>query len=163
MVRSSKLWLTQTNTQNEAWATCNVLLLDAQSPMMAKLFAAQTFRTKVYYILNYLDIATSDRIHSIFKVVYDLSQLDPSFYPSLRDTLLTALESSNNSPKTIVTQLCLALSGLALQFPEWQDTAVQSMIDKLGQNPTTVSILLEFLTVLPEEIDSNSRIPVSVS
>lgn len=99
----------------------------------------------------------------ISKVTYDLHQLDPSFIPSLRDSLVSALGTLAGSPKTVVVQLSLALAGLALQFPDWQETAVQSMIDKFGQNPATVPTLLEFLTVLPEEITSNTKIPVTVS
>ncbi|EJC97473.1 Xpo1-domain-containing protein, partial [Fomitiporia mediterranea MF3/22] len=72
------------------------------------------------------------------------------------------MASLTGSSKTIIIQLSLALAGLALQFPDWQDTAVQSVIDRFGQNPATVSTLLEFLTVLPEEISSNSKIPVTV-
>ena len=60
-------------------------------------------------------------------------------------------------------QLCLALAGLALQFPDWQETAVQSVIDRFGQTPATVPTLLEFLTVLPEEITGNTKIPLTVS
>lgn len=37
------------------------------------------------------------------------------------------------------------------------------MVEKFGQNPATVPILLEFLTVFPEEISTNSRIPLTVS
>jgi transportin-3 len=59
-------------------------------------------------------------------------------------------------------QLSLALSGLALQLPNW-DNPVQSMIDLFGRNPATVPILLQFLTVLPEELNGNPRIPVTVS
>jgi transportin-3 len=59
-------------------------------------------------------------------------------------------------------QVCLALSGLALQLPNWSN-AVQSMIDKFGRNPTTVPVLLQFLTLFPEELASNSKIPVTVS
>jgi transportin-3 len=59
-------------------------------------------------------------------------------------------------------QLCLSLAGLALQFPGWR-TPVQDMIDKFGQNPIYVPTLLEFLSVLPEEINGNTKIPISVS
>ena len=96
------------------------------------------------------------------KVTYDLHQLDPSHIPSLRDTIVSALEQCSDGPKTIIVQLCLALSGLALQFPGWR-TPVQDMIDKFGQNPTYVPTLLEFLTVLPEEVNGNTKIPISVS
>lgn len=81
----------------------------------------------------------------------------------MRDTLVAALETFANGPKTIVVQLSLALSGLAIQFPAWQDVAVSTMIEGLGRNPTTVPVLLEFLTVLPEELNGNAKIPVNVS
>jgi transportin-3 len=60
----------------------------------------------------------------------------------------------------VITQLCLAISGLALQLPQW-DNAVQTMIESFGTNPATVPVLLQFLTVLPEELSSNTRIPVT--
>lgn len=44
---------------------------------------------------------------------------------------------------------------------EWDD-AVGTMITTLGQNPATVPALLTFLTVLPEEVSSNTRIPMTV-
>lgn len=62
----------------------------------------------------------------------------------------------------MLTQLCLALSGLALQLPEWE-RVVQNMYDMFGTDPATVPVLLEFLTVFPEELSGNSKIPVSVS
>lgn len=65
----------------------------------------------------------------------------------------------------IQTQICLALSGLALQLkdgedPEWGDNVVGSMIERFGSDPSEVVTLLEFLTVLPEEVTMNQRIPV---
>jgi transportin-3 len=36
------------------------------------------------------------------------------------------------------------------------------MIDTFGRNPATVPTLLQFLTLLPEELNSNTRIPVTV-
>lgn len=105
---------------------------------------------------------SSDRLLPL-QVTYDLHQLDSSFLPSLRDTIVAALETFANGPKTIVVQLSLALSGLAIQFPAWQDVAVSTMIEGFGRNPTTVPVLLEFLTVLPEELNGNAKIPVNVS
>jgi transportin-3 len=80
----------------------------------------------------------------------------------LRDTLFTALERYQNGPRTIIVQLCLALSGLAVQLPAW-DNPVQSLADLFGRNPATVPVLLQFLTVLPEELASNTKIPITVS
>jgi transportin-3 len=62
----------------------------------------------------------------------------------------------------VLTQLCLALSGLALQLPAWE-RVVQNMYDLFGTDPASVPVLLEFLTVFPEELSGNSKIPVSVS
>ncbi|KAJ8591523.1 ARM repeat-containing protein [Rhizopogon salebrosus TDB-379] len=132
-------WLQDFQHSPEAWSTCNVLLLSPDAPPAAKLFATQTFR---------------------MKVTYDLHQVDPSNLLPLRDTLITALERYKSGPKTIITQLCLALSGLALQLPAWEN-ALQSMVETFGTNPATVPVLLQFLTVLPEEVSGNTRIPVT--
>lgn len=95
-------------------------------------------------------------------MTYDLHQVDqPNLLP-LRDTLLTALERYHTGPRTIVVQLSLAIAGLALQLPAWENV-VQDLIDLFGRNPATVPTLLEFLTLLPEELNSNTKIPISVS
>jgi transportin-3 len=94
-------------------------------------------------------------------VTYDLRQVDQANQLSLRDTLLTALREYHSGPRTIVVQLSLAIAGLALQLPAWENV-VQNMIDLFGRNPATVPTLLEFLTILPEEVNSNTRIPISV-
>lgn len=94
-------------------------------------------------------------------MTYDLHQVNPPDLLPLRDTLLTALERYQSGPRTIIVQLCLAISGLALQLPSW-DNVVQNMIDSFGRNPATVPTLLQFLTLLPEELNSNTKIPVTV-
>ncbi|KAG1862183.1 armadillo-type protein [Suillus subluteus] len=138
-LENANSWLQDFQHSPEAWSTCNVLLLSLDAPPAAKLFAAQTFRSKV---------------------TYDLHQVDPSNLLPLRDTLVTALERYQSGPKTIITQLCLALSGLALQLPAW-DNALQSIVETFGANPATVPVLLQFLTILPEEVSGNTRIPVT--
>ena len=95
------------------------------------------------------------------QVTYDLHQVDQANLLPLRDTLITALERYHTGPRTVITQLCLAVSGLALQLPQW-DNAVQTMIESFGTNPATVPVLLQFLTVLPEDLATNTRIPVTV-
>ena len=97
----------------------------------------------------------------IFQVTYDLNQVARSDLLPLRDTLMKALETYQTGPRTIIVQLCLALSDLALQLPEWHN-CVQDMIDSFGRNPSTVPLLLQFLTVLPDEVNSNTRIPITV-
>ncbi|KDQ63496.1 hypothetical protein JAAARDRAFT_169378 [Jaapia argillacea MUCL 33604] len=138
-LETANSWLQDFQHSPDAWATCNVLLLSPDAPPAAKLFAAQTFRTKV---------------------TYDINQVDDANLPALRDTLITALQHYHNGPRTIMIQICLALSGLALQFPSWSNP-VQSMIDVFGKNPPTVPALLHFLAILPEELTTNTKIPVT--
>lgn len=95
------------------------------------------------------------------QVTYDLNQLDGAHLAALRDTLVAALERYHNGPRNIMVQLCLALSGVALQFPSWENP-VQDMISSFGRNPATVPALLQFLTLLPEEVNTNTKIPVTV-
>ncbi|CAG8580296.1 14524_t:CDS:2 [Funneliformis caledonium] len=64
-----------------------------------------------------------------------------------------------SGPRLIVTQLCLSLACLALQMPEWQNVLHQ-FTELYGKNQETVNCLLEFLKVLPEEINTNNRIPI---
>ncbi|KIJ45201.1 hypothetical protein M422DRAFT_779110 [Sphaerobolus stellatus SS14] len=124
----------------EAWGTANTLLLSLGASPSARLFAAQTFRAKV---------------------TFDLSQVPQEQLIPLRDTILTALRQCAPGPKTVITQLCLALSGLALQLPQW-DNPVQDMINTFGGGAGEgVPVLLEFLAVLPEELMENTKIPVS--
>ena len=99
--------------------------------------------------------------HLSGQVTYDLAQVDPALLFPLRDTLIAALEYFKDGPRPIILQLCLALSGLALQLPTWTH-AVEGLIDSYGQNPSMVPVLLQFLTVLPEELYSNTKIPVTV-
>jgi transportin-3 len=95
-------------------------------------------------------------------VTYDLHQVDAENLLALRDTLLAALQMYHTGPRTVIVQLCLAVAGLALQLPTWEKP-VQTMIENFGRNPATVPVLLQFLTLLPEELNTNTRIPVTVS
>lgn len=95
-------------------------------------------------------------------MVFDLSQIPSSQHLPLRDTLITAMQSiSQSGPKNVITHLCLALSGLALQAPLFD--IIDVMVKTFGQDPEGVRVLLEFLTVFPEELADNTRIPVPVS
>ncbi|KAI6047713.1 armadillo-type protein [Pisolithus marmoratus] len=138
-LENANSWLQDFQHSPEAWSTCNVLLLSPDAPIAAKLFAAQTFRSKV---------------------TYDLHQVNAANLLPLRDTLIAALVEYHAGPKAIITQLCLAIAGLALQLPAW-DNAVQTMIETFGTNPASVPVLLQFLKVLPEELTGNTRIPVT--
>ncbi|CEH14085.1 Nuclear transport regulator [Ceraceosorus bombacis] len=137
-------FLQEFQSQNEAWETANALLLAQELPLEPRLFAAQTFRSKV---------------------IYDLASLPTEQWAGLRATLLNALQSYVGGARVVQTQLSLTLAALALQLPdgsdaEWGDRVVPAMIERFGKDPASVGTLLEFLTVLPEEVTSNARIPV---
>ncbi|KIY50561.1 ARM repeat-containing protein [Fistulina hepatica ATCC 64428] len=138
-IERANAWLQDFQHSSEAWTTCNAVLHSPDTAQPLKLFAAQTLRSKV---------------------TYDLSQVPVSDRLNLRDTLIAALASYQSGPTTIIVQLSLALAGLAMQVPAWTNP-VQTMIDAFAQNPSTVPILLQFLTLLPEEVDTNTRIPVT--
>ncbi|SNX83219.1 related to MTR10 - involved in nuclear protein import [Melanopsichium pennsylvanicum] len=137
---SANEWLQNFQQTSEAWQTANSLLLASELPLEPRLFAAQTFRTKI---------------------TFDLEQVPSQQRVALRDTLLNALSAYASGPRVIQTQLSLALSGLAIQLDEsdWP-TVIPGMIERLGSSPETVPVLLEFLTVLPEEVITNHRIPI---
>lgn len=124
-------------------------------PPAAKLFAAQTFRTKVCRPPK----SRCATLLTLAQVTYDLHQLGHSDLLPLRNTLILALEKYKVGPRTIITQLCLAISGLALQDPEWRDV-IDTMNVTFGNAPT---VLLEFLKVLPEELTGNTKLPLTVS
>lgn len=113
----------------------------------------------VQYFAEFAHVRFTGACYS--QVTYDLHQVEGPHLLDLRDTLVAALEHYQTGPRTIIVQLCLAISGLALQLPQWGN-AVQGMIERFGQNPATVPILLQFLTVLPEELNTNTKIPVTV-
>lgn len=102
------------------------------------------------------------RARSSHQITFDLQQLPLDAQLSLRDTLIDALAIYAAGPRVVQTQLCLALAALALQLPEshWPNV-VPGMIDRFGKSADTVNVLLEFLSVLPEEVAQNHRIPVS--
>ena len=102
------------------------------------------------------------RTRSSHQITFDLQQLPLDAQLSLRDTLIDALAIYAAGPRVVQTQLCLSLAALALQLPEshWPNV-VPGMIDRFGKSPDTVNVLLEFLSVLPEEVAQNHRIPVS--
>jgi transportin-3 len=83
-----------------------------------------------------------------------LSQLDPGSALSLRDSLFSLLTAKYaRGPRVITTQLCVALASLALSLPQWS-SAFDHVRQALSNLPL---LLLEFLSVLPEESRSNVR------
>lgn len=95
------------------------------------------------------------------QITYDLNQVAPAERPALRDFLVRAMDKFHGGPRSVLVQVCLALAGLALQLPEWQNP-VQDILQQFGANPIKVPALLQFLTLLPEEMASNTKIPITV-
>ncbi|KAK4688053.1 transportin-3, partial [Tremellales sp. Uapishka_1] len=141
--RRASEWLEEFQHSAEAWQTCHSLLTSPSSPPESRLFAAQSFRAKI---------------------LYDLPQLPRESLAPLRDSLIASLApltqpSAPAGSRAVLIQLCLALSDLALQMPEWTNV-VGGMIDQFGKDPSTVTVLLGFLRCLVEEF-GNPRIPLS--
>lgn len=96
-------------------------------------FAAQTMRTKIQFAFHELPLES---------------------HQSLRDSLLKHCTKINLETKnTIVTQLCLALADLFVQMASWKG-GLSSLIQEFGNNTHHWTFLVEFLSVLPEEINS---------
>ena len=136
-----------------------MILSAANAPSEPKLFAAQTFRSKVRLLITR---SVNNLTQCDDQITYDLDELAVQDRLALRDSLLTALNShAATGPRVLIRQICLSLADLLLQLPEW-DNAIPSLIDSLGKAPETASCLLEFLTVLAEEAADNARIDPTV-
>ncbi|KAJ1974348.1 Nuclear import receptor [Dimargaris xerosporica] len=134
--QNANAWLQNFQQTVQAWTTADAILNAQEAGLEAQIFAAQTLR---------------------HKITYDLSDLNTDARLSLRDSLLNLLYQFRTGTRAIRTQLCLSLAGLALQVTEWTNV-IEQMVSLYGSNPETVGCLLEFLTVLPEEINSNDKI-----
>jgi len=153
--------------QDPAWASAQLLLFAPEAPLEAKLFGAQTFRTKVRCDMttqihtNKPSTSALTRNSRPLQITYDLDRLPEGQLIPLRDSLLAALRSFASGPKVVLTQLCIALADLALQIPNalWANPTA-SMISQFGSDPAMAGALLEFLQVLAEEFTNNLKITV---
>ncbi|GFU37610.1 transportin-3 [Nephila pilipes] len=115
-----------------AWKIADELL-QHRGDLESCYFAAQTMRTKIQFSFH---------------------ELPAESHSSLRDSLLNHISHVTNETSTVIlTQLCLALSDLALQMATWK-SPVNDLIARFGSSSQHISTLLEILTVLPEEINS---------
>lgn len=130
----ASVWLGELQRSVFAWKIADDLLhhnVDLESCY----FAAQTMRTKIQYAFH---------------------ELPPESHTSLRDSLLEHISHvTQETASVIVTQLCLALADLALQMATWK-SPVADLIDRFGNATHHLPVLLEVLTVLPEEVNSRS-------
>lgn len=130
-------YLEQFQKSPEAWSTTHNILGSNTVTVGDRLFAATTLKGKV---------------------TYDIHQLPRESLPELRDSLLKLLLAYQSIPggRPIRTQICVCLAGLALQMLEWKDV-IPVVAGALGVDIT----LLEFLTVLPEEVTEGRKISLS--
>ncbi|KAJ2615364.1 Nuclear import receptor [Coemansia sp. RSA 1365] len=122
-------WLEQFQKTAQAWTTSDAILGTAELGLEPKLFAAQTLRNKI---------------------IGDFAELGDQGALSLRDSLVTHLRNARNGPQPLITQLCLSLADLAVQLGAWVDP-FGDMTSTFLSDPDSVSCLLEFFAVLPEE------------
>ncbi|KAK9474778.1 armadillo-type protein [Dipodascopsis tothii] len=132
-------YLEQFQKSEQAWSVTYTVLSSGTASAEAKVFAAQTLRSKI---------------------VYDMHQLAPGPRLQLRDSILGLLATYKAGPKVIVTQLCVALASLALQLLDWENP-VQDVLTAVGSSPDSASLVLEFLKVLPEEMSDLKKISLS--
>ncbi|XP_064490151.1 transportin-3-like [Ornithodoros turicata] len=130
----ASVWLGELQKSVYAWKIADELLhkhMDLESCY----FAAQTMRTKIQYYFHELPVES---------------------HTSLRDSLMEHLSKVNeDTAPVIVTQLSLAMADLALQMATWK-TPVVDLISRFGSSTVHLPVLLEVLTVLPEEVNSRS-------
>ncbi|KAJ1962199.1 Nuclear import receptor [Dipsacomyces acuminosporus] len=128
-------WLQQFQKTTQAWTTSDAILGTAGLGLEAKLFAAQTLRNKI---------------------ITDFAELGEAGALSLRDSVVSHLRNARSGPQPLITQLCLSLADLAVQLGAWADPFAD-MTGSFLSDRESVSCLLEFLAVLPEEV-LNERI-----
>lgn len=125
-------WLHELQRSVYAWEIADQLLR-LNINVETSYFAAQTMRTKVQYYFY---------------------ELQPAQYQSLKDSLLDHLCTLHSVSNAIVTQLCLTLADLAVQMPQWKEV-VNDLCQRFGSSVERLPVLLEILTVLPEEVGSH--------
>ncbi|RWS07621.1 transportin-3-like protein [Dinothrombium tinctorium] len=117
-------WLGNLQKSIYAWKISDELLIN-KCDVESCYFAAQTLRTKIQFNFN---------------------ELPPEAYSSLKDSIINHLKSINES--VIQTQLALAITYLAILVPSWTNP-----IEELVSQNLNRSVLIEILTLLPEELD----------
>ncbi|KAJ2538294.1 Nuclear import receptor [Coemansia sp. RSA 1853] len=130
-------WLEQFQKTTQAWTTADAMLGTSTLGLEAKLFAAQTLRNKI--ILGVRELGEQGAL-------------------SLRDSMVGHLRGARGGAQALITQLCLGLADLAVQVGSWTDP-FGDMAGMFLSDAQSVSCLLEFLAVLPEEF-LNERVVV---
>lgn len=133
-------WITKAQVSPEAWNFC-WLLLRLDKPQEVQFFGASTLQLK---ITRFWHEIPSDQ------------------FESLRQKLLEFLINYANGPRVILNRICIALASyMILTIREQWCEAVPEIISTFQQQNSAnlnahqnVAILLEILTVLPEEFQT---------
>ncbi|KAJ2896657.1 uncharacterized protein MKZ38_005309 [Zalerion maritima] len=120
----------------DAW-TLAFNMLQSDAPPDAKHFAAITLKGKISLDLR--------------------NQVAESDLPALRTQLVTLLKHYSSGPKAIRIQLAVCLAHLAIQMTTWKDV-LPSVVGALGDSAAGI---LDFLQVLPEEVNEGRKINLS--
>jgi len=131
-------WLEDFQQSTEAWQIADSLLHDPSAKYEAHLFCSQTIRTKCQR---------------------DFEELPEGAAVSLRDSVITLLVRYREGPAPVRTQLSLALAALAvhMNLQSWavdgeeKPNVLRWVYGKLSHDPANVNVILEFVTVLPQE------------
>ncbi|KAL4659483.1 transportin-3 isoform X2 [Arapaima gigas] len=129
----ASLWLGELQRSMYAWEISDQLL-QLKQDVESCYFAAQTMKMK---------IQTS------------FYELPAETHIALRDSLLSHIQNLKDLSPVIITQLALAIADLALQMASWKG-CVQTLIEKYSNDVSSLTFLMEILTVLPEEVHSRS-------
>lgn len=93
------------------------------------------------------------------KVSRSWSELKPEQYPALRKKLLDTIVSYAGS-KIVLTRICVAVSGLVIHsVPDHWENPIQDLMNLFqpgitAENLRPLALLLELLTVIPEEFST---------
>lgn len=126
--QQANTYLLEFQRSADAWQVIFPVLVDEDVGIEMKLFVSQTLRSKVQY---------------------DFYQVPKESLPSLKESILGAIEYFDTKQKLITTQLALALAYFALQDLDWTNSMTE-IITRLSTGAT--NSLLEFLKVLPDEM-----------
>jgi transportin-3 len=92
------------------------------------------------------------------QIQHHFYELPPMSHQALRDSLLNHISTCDNkTTSAVVTQLSLALADLALLMATWKN-AVPDLLGRFAPNPSSYPVLLEVLTVMPEEVSAKNVI-----
>lgn len=136
-------YLTSMQCSIEAWDIA-WKLLDSEKPVEVQYFGANTLHTKI-----------SRHWH----------ELPSNHYEELRTKLLQAIVRYSRGPKLILTKILVAMASFVIHvIPEFWSTAIPDLMSSIHPSVMVnvapdhiLDLLLELLTVIPEELQARER------